>query len=567
MKNWRLKVLLFFILLLAAIIISRLFYIQIINGKFYQAQALGQQAGFKQIVGERGQVFLSNSKDSKGDEDSFQVKSLAINQDGWLVYTVPSKIENKDNFSKVLSEVINESKSSILSKLDQSNTYVILKKNLSEDEVSLLKKTNIGNIYFENNPSRFYPQKGLASQVIGFLGGNKIGQYGIEGYYNSDLEGKKGIDEQKKGLDLINSDSLSYLNGSDIYLTIDYNIQFQAEALLKEAKKNIDIDSGQIIVLKPDSGKILAMANFPEFDPNQYSREDNFDIFQNVTIQKIFEPGSIFKPFTMAIALQEGKVSPDSTFFDSGSFTMGPDTVYNFDRKKYGQQTMSGILEKSINTGAVFLSQKVSHQTFINYMSKFGFSEKTGVDLQGEVSSRNEVLKNGSDFGFATASFGQGIEMNPLQLARAFCMFANGGKLIEPYIVSKIVHDGNEVEINKKVSQSVISQKTASDVTNMLINVVERGFGSEGRVEGYYLAGKTGTAQVPIENGKGYYKDKTIQSFVGFGPALQPEFLIMVKLDNPKVSASALSAAPIFRKLAKYIVDYWQIAPDYSADK
>jgi len=563
MKNWRLKVLIFSVFIIAAIIISRLFYIQIINGKFYQAQALGQQVGFSEILGERGQVFLSNSRDSKGSVDSEQIKSLAINQDSWLIYTVPNKIEDKDKFAEDLSKNIGESKELILSKVNQSDYYSVVKKDLTDDEIGLLKKLNIENLYFDNTSPRFYPQKELASHVVGFLGGDGEGQYGIEGYYNSVLEGKKGIEERKKGLDLIITEDLTYLDGSDLYLTIDYNIQFQAETLLQEAKKNIGIDSGQIIVLKPDSGRILALANFPEFDPNKYSKENNFYIFQNSTIQKIFEPGSIFKPFTMAIALEEGKVTPDTTFVDSGSVKIGPDTVYNFDRKKYGEQTISGILEKSINTGAVFLSQQIPRQTFFDYVDKFGFNSKTEIDLQGEVSSRNEVLKNGSDFGFATASFGQGIEMTPLQLAKAFCIFANEGKLVKPYIVGKITHGEEEIKTQPKTLHTVISQKTASEVTTMLINVVERGFGSEARIPGYYLAGKTGTAQVPIENGKGYYKDKTVQSFVGFGPALKPEFLIMVKLDNPRVSASALSAAPIFKKLAKYIIDYWQIPPDY----
>ena len=333
--------------------------------------------------------------------------------------------------------------------------------------------------------------------------------------------------------------------------------------MLEQAFLDFGIESGQIIVLKPDSGKILALANYPSFDPNRYSKETNLDIFQNGATQKIFEPGSVFKPFTMAMALQEGKVSPSTIFGDTGSVTIGPDTVYNFDRKVYGNQNMSGILEKSINTGAVFLSSLLSHSTFLDYLDKFGFNSKTGVDLQGEVSSKNEILKKGSDFGFATASFGQGIEMTPLQLASAFSVFANGGKTVKPYIVEKIVHGQELIKKNPQISDSVISQKTTSEVTTMLTNVVEKGFGSGAKIPGYYLAGKTGTAQIPFKDKKGYYPDKTIQSFIGFGPALKPQFLILVKLDAPKVSQSALSAVPIFKKLAQYIINYWQIPPDY----
>ena len=564
MRNWRPKILLFFIFILAAIIIVRLFYIQVLNRKFYSAIALGQQTGFSEVQGSRGEIFFENSKESKGVSGSGEVKSLAINKEKWTISAVPKDIKDKNSFADVLGQVIKEKKESILSKLGEADSYVVIKKDLSQDEINPLKKLKLQGLSLESTPARYYTQEDLASQVVGFLGGDQNGQYGIEGYYEDILKGKAGIKEEKRGLDLINSTaSQDYLNGSDLYLTIDYNIQFEAESLLKEAKKNIDINSGQIIVLKPDSGRILALANFPSFDPNKYSKENDFGIFQNSTTQKIFEPGSVFKPFTMAMALEEGKVNLETTFTDTGSVTIGPDTIYNFDRKTYGKQTLSGILEKSINTGAVFISKTLSHQTFLDYLDKLGFNNQTGIDLQGEVFSKNEILKNGSDFGFATASFGQGIEMTPIQLARAFCVFANGGRIVKPYIVQKIVHGQDESVIKPEISDTVISQKTIFEVTTMLTNVVEKGFGNIAKIPGYYLAGKTGTAEVPFENKKGYYPDKTIQSFIGFGPALNPQFLILVKLDNPKVPKSSLSAAPIFKKLAQYIINYWQIPPDY----
>lgn len=565
MRNWRPRIILFFIVIVAAIIIVRLFYIQVLNGKFYSAIALGQQTGFKEVQGNRGEIFFENSKETKGARGSGEMKSLAINKEKWIVSAVPKEIKDKNNFAQVLSKAMGESEESIFSKLSETDSYVVIKKDLGADDIDSLKKLKLQGLSFEVLPERYYPQENLASQVVGFLGGSGVGQYGIEGYYENILKGKAGIKEEKRGLDLINSnDGQDYLNGSDLYLTIDYNIQFQAESLLKEAQKNINIDSGQIIVLKPDSGRILTLANFPSFDPNTYSKENDFDIFQNSTTQKIFEPGSVFKPFTMAIALEEGKITLETTFVDTGSVKIGPDTIYNFDRKKYDQQTMSGILEKSINTGAVFLSQSIENQIFLDYVNKFGFDDQTNVDLQGEVYSNNDILKNGSDFGFATASFGQGIEMTPIQLARAFCVFANGGRIVEPYIVEKIVHGQDEVAIKSEVSDPVISQKTVFEVTTMLTNVVEKGFGNVAKIPGYYLAGKTGTAEVPFKDKKGYYTDRTIQSFIGFGPALKPQFLILVKLDNPKVSKSALSAAPIFKKLAQYIINYWQIPPDYT---
>jgi cell division protein FtsI/penicillin-binding protein 2 len=564
MKNHRFYIFLSLVFLLAAIIFGRLFYIQIINGKFYRSQALGQQAGFEEIKGNRGEVFFENSKESHGETGSGEIKSLAINNDTWQIFAIPNKIPDKEVFADTLSKNIKETKEYILSKLEESDSYVIIEKGLPADAITPLKKLNLAGLFWEDVTGRYYPQETLASQVIGFMGGAGSGQYGIEGYYEDVLQGKEGIKEVKSGLNLIGSSTgQDNLDGSDLYLTIDYNIQFQAEALLAQAEKDISIDSGQIIVMKPDTGRILAMANFPAFNPNSYYQEKNLDIFQNVVLQKVYEPGSVFKPFTMAMALNEGAVTPDTTFVDTGSVTIGRDTVYNFNHEKYGKKDMSGILEKSINTGAVFLEKSISHETFLNYLDKFGFNEKTGIDLQGEVYAKNENLKTGSDFGFATASFGQGINMTPIQLVSAFSIFANGGKMVKPYIVEKIVNADGETVTKPEVSSPVISAKTATEVTKMMINVVERGFGDGARIKGYYLAGKTGTAEVPFKDKKGYYPDRTIQSFIGFGPALNPQFLILVKLDHPNVPKSALSAVPIFKKLAQFIINYWQIPPDY----
>lgn len=564
-KNWRINIILFLIVIFGAAIISRLFFVQIMNHKLYRAQALGQQAGFASVTGARGQIFSQNSQQTKGAEGSGETKNLAINKDAWTISVNPNEVSGKLAFAEMLAQHINQTKEEILPKIETQGSYVVLKSGLTSDELDKIKALNLEGLYWQNNPTRFYSQGELAAQVLGFLGGEGSGQYGIEGYYEDILKGKPGIKEEKRGLSSIFSDSSKIsLEGSDLYLTIDYNIQFQAESLLRKQKQKNDIESGQIIVLKPDSGRILALANFPFFNPNQYSKEKDLDVFQNGATQKLFEPGSILKPFTMAIALNEGKITPETTYVDTGSVKFGSRTIHNFGNEVYGQKTMTEVLENSINTGAVFASQQVSHKTYLDYIDKFGFTEKTGVDLQGEVYSRNDVLRGGSDVNFATASFGQGIELTPMQIARGFAMLANGGKIVKPYIVEKIKNGQDEIIIKPQVTDAVVSQKTISDLTKMLISVVDNGFNSVAKIPGYYLAGKTGTAQVPLKNGRGYEPDKTIQGFVGYGPAYNPQFLILVKLDNPKVPQSSLSAVPVFKELAQYIISYWQIPPDYS---
>lgn len=569
-SNWRANLAFVIIILLWAAIVGRLFFLQVLNHKYYQAQALGQQVSLGQITGPRGQIFCASSGDNKGGESNGEIKSLAINKDYWIASANPQAIGDKEAFAELLSGAIGVKKDEILQDLGQESTYVLIKKDLSKEELKSAKELNLKGLFLENNLKRFYPQSQMASHALGFLGGEGVGQYGIEGYYEEQLRGKFGIQQSSKGLDpfLSGGDQVS-LSGSDLYLTIDYNIQFQAESLLEKTAEKLGITSGQIIVLKPDSGRIIALANYPFFDPNNYSKEKNMENFQNGAVQKLFEPGSIMKPFTMASAMNEGKITPDTTYTDTGTVKFGTKTIHNFGNEVYGKKTMTEVLENSINTGAVFAEEQISHEVFLDYLDKFGFFRETGVDLQGEVRSSNSALQNnGPDMNFATASFGQGIELTPMQITRAFCAIANGGKLVKPYIVDKIVNGAEEEKNKPEISSPIISKQTSLDLVKMLVSVVDNGFNSVAKIPGYYLAGKTGTAQIPLKNGRGYEADdKTIQSFMGFGPAYNPQFLIMVKLDEPKVSKSSLSAVPVFKELAQYIINYWQIPPDYDANK
>ena len=532
--NWRVNLVLILTIIIGAAIVSRLFFLQILEHKLYAAQAFGQQVALNNIIGSRGQIFCSTSHGDKGREassgSSGEMKSLAINKNSWTISANPKDIPDKQFFAQTLSKNIDQSQDKIISELESSDSYVVIQKDLSSVDLDKIKVLNLKGLSWQNNPKRFYPQGELASQVLGFLGGEGSGQYGIEGYYDDILKGKSGIQKQTSGIDsfLSNNDQIS-LDGSDIYLTIDYNIQFQAEELLKQEQKKDDIDSGQIIVLEPNTGKILALANFPDFDPNQYSKEKDLDIFQNSAVQKLFEPGSIMKSFTMAAALNEGKITPDTTYVDTGVAVFGDKQIHNFANEIYGKQTMTQVLESSINTGAIFAEQQIPHKTFFDYIDKFGFNKKTRVDLQGEVYSHNDLLKNGHDIEYATAAFGQGIELTPMQIARGYCAIANGGKLVKPYIVEKIVSGEDQTYTKSEISpEQIVSQQTMSQLNSMLINVVDKGFNGVAKIPGYYFAGKTGTAQIPLANGRGYEPDaNTIQSFVAYGPAFKPQYLIL----------------------------------------
>ena len=528
MPTRRINFILALLLLFGAVTAYRLFYLQIIKGDFYKAWAQGLYSKDLQIIAERGEIFFKNGE------------PLAVNTDWPLVFASPIEIKEKEETALQLAEALSLEESFVLAKLEKENLYEPIKKRISDQEVQKIKELDLRGIYLGKETGRYYPQETLASQLVGFLDADLEGQYGIEGYYNEILQGKR---DQK---------------GQDIFLTVDYSIQFRAEELLETAKTNLDIEGGQIIVMNPVSGEILALANFPNFNPNQYSTVSDLKIFENGATQKIFEPGSVFKPITMAGALGEQKITPQTTYIDKGMVEIGGWLIYNYDNRIWGERTMTEVLERSINTGAVFAEQQLGHDLFLKYIEKFGILTPSGIDLE-ETSPPNKEFREGRDINFATASFGQGIEMTPIQLIRAYAAIANGGKLINPFIVRK------ETQPTVK-EDSVISSKAAAQLAAMLVSVTENGFAKSARVPGYYIAGKTGTAQMSYASlgvDKRGYSDKTWQSFIGFAPAFDPQFLILVKLDNPKTKTAEYSAVPIFQELAKFIIDYYQIPPDY----
>jgi len=550
MKRWRVNFVFIIVILFGAAIISRLVYIQIIQHDLYRALANGQQKNYQLIKGERGEIFFSGGE------------ILATNVKGKYLFVSPEKIKEKEKTAQILSEIFGLDKELIFAKLKKNSLIEQIKSNLTEEENRALGEINLPGVYLGETFFREYPQGLMASQTVGFIGGEEKGQYGIEGFYDDILQGKEKIQNLIYGL-------TSDTNGADIFLTINYELQFKAEKLLEKTKEEFNVEEGQIVIVDPKSGAILALANFPNFDPNYYSKVDDFHIFQNNVLQKLFEPGSVFKSITMAAALDQDKITPKTTYIDEGNLKIGGYTIYNYNKRIWGERTMTEVLEKSINTGAIFAERQIGHKIFLEYLEKFGFFEPTEIDLQGEIFSENKEFKKSYEINFATASFGQGIEMTPIQLVQAFNVIANNGKLVRPYIVEKVIENGSPSQVLTDKTwkgKQVISSKTSSQLTAMMISVVENGSAKNTKIPGYYIAGKTGTSQIPWTvlgvNKKGY-SDKTWQSFIGFFPAFNPKFLILVKLDNPETKTSEYSAVPIFKEMAKYIIDYYEIPPDY----
>lgn len=557
-KAWRINFILFFFIVLGGLVFGQLIYLQVFKDDYYKALGKGQQEIFESFSPPRGDIFFQ--------EKNQPVLSVAQKEE-YFCYASPREIKDKENTANVISKILKLDKSDLLKKFDNQKLFVVVKKSLTEPEINELKKNKSPGIYLQKELRRFYLYNSLASDILGFVDKDGIGRYGIEGYFNNVLSGQE-ITIQKKfnSFGYFLKESLLEDDKTDIYLTIDKNIQFQAETLLEKAKNNFKIESGQIIVVDPHSGKIIALADYPSFNPNEYH---NFKIetFKNNAIQSLYEPGSVFKVITIASALNEKKITPDTKYNDEGFINVGGRIIRNYGKRTWGERTMTEVLEKSINTGAVFAQLQIGDSTFLKYIEKLGIFEKTGVELEGEIFSSNINLKKGYKSNYATASFGQGIETTPLNFVRAFCSLANGGNLMRLYIVEEIKNaDQSKKTKPQIIASNIFSQDTLEKITKMMVQVVEVGFGKKAKIPGYYIAGKTGTSQIPYASlgiSKAGYSEKTWQSFMGFFPAFNPKVVVFVKLDNPETKTAEYSAVPIFNEMARYIINYYQIPPDY----
>lgn len=553
MRHWRSNLLLLVFLFCGATILSRLLFLQVQKHSFYEALAVGQQITGELAQGRRGEIFFRDGT------------PLASNKKGEYVFISPREIKNKEETAQELVDILELDFKGVLARAQKSNLFEPLKHDITKQEAEALKQKNLPGVYVQEEIFRYYPQEEMAAHIVGFVGGEGAGQYGIEGYYDELLKGKEAVITKTSGpLAFFSGFRETDTSGADIITTLDPVLQFIARKALLDNKDLLDFQSGQVIIMEPGSGEILAFAQVPSFDPNHYSEIKNVEIFQNSAIQKAYEPGSVFKPITMAAAIEEGKVTPETTYIDTGTVWVGQTPIKNYHEKVWGEQTMTNVLEQSINTGAIFAERELGHHSFWEYIKRFGFLEETGIELQGELLPQNKEIQMGREISFITAAFGQGIELTPIQLIRAFTVFANKGKMVSPYIVKSVASSAPELSEHGSGKQ-VISEKTALTITSMLVSVVDKGSARRAGIKDYQIAGKTGTAQIAwpalgVMDKKGY-SDKTAQTFIGFAPAFDPAFLIMIKLDAPQTETTEQSAVPMFNNMAQEIIDLWEIPP------
>ena len=556
---------------------------------------------------EEQEIFEKKKKDLEYTINTTKYKSTKTQTETKLRALVNAYKIDKETEDGIVK--LKEERVKIISKLGKiTDQYEIIKKNIEEadkdkikdffsnlyfesfkayikeDDSKETKETQLKNFYknfliFEQTETRFYSDGNIFGQITGFLvqrENEKIGQYGIEGYFDKKL---KGIEGEVKGtysargkiIATSNREVKEAENGSNIILTIDKAIQYKVCKELEIGIKEYGAQDGSISIMNPDTGELIAMCNYPTFDPNEYNKVEDIRVYENPIISDQLEFGSIFKAITMAAGVDSKAVGPYSTYKDTGCLKRLTWTkqICNSDFRNlpngHGQTTVIEALEKSLNLGAFYVAEKVGADKYKQYMEDFGFGKRTGIENVSEATGDLRNLekmnsKKGGDVYLATASFGQGITVSQIQFMSAFSAIVNGGKLMQPHLVKMIINGDNTIERNDpKLIKQVISEQSSTTMKGMLASVTEKGYSKLAQVNGYYIGGKTGTAQF-AENG--VYKDKTMQSFIGFGPVSKPKFVIMVKLNNPKTEYASTSCTPIFSNIAKFLFDYYQIPPE-----
>ncbi len=575
-RDRRIMLLAIFLFLFWGLILGKLFELQVLHYKIYAALASGQHDIYQKLFPQRGKIFVQDFLTAKSGATgpAAGLYPIVTNKGYNLVYAIPYEIENASTTTDQLVKILElEEDSNIFARLNKKDdVYAPVKHKVNDEKVAKIKELKLKGIYFTQETFRYYPEEDFAGQVLGFVGfsGDQLtGRYGLEEYFNEELTGQAGnlLSEKDPAgrLITIGKHLLEEAhNGSDLILTVDHTVQFVACQKLKKAVERHGADSGSLIIMEPNTGAIIGMCNFPTYNPNEYEKVEDINIFNNNAIYDAYEPGSIFKPITVAAALDANKITPESTYNDEGPLKIDRYTIRNSDDKYHGVQNMIDVLDKSLNTGAIYVVQQVGGEVFTKYVNDFGFGSLTGIELSGERAGDVSSLKKKSEIYYATASYGQGITATPLQMVTAFSAIANGGKLVKPYIVEEIVKtDGQSVKTQPQVVRQVISSRTSSLLKGMLVSVVNGVHGKRAGVPGYRVAGKTGTAQIARKDSVGYESNATIGSFVGFAPVDNPRFVMIVRIVRPRdVQFAESTAAPIFGDIAKFLLNYYQVPPD-----
>ena len=552
------RVIFFLIPFFALVIVSRLFYWQIIRGPGLAERADRQHQDVVILASQRGDILDSSGQLLAGSQNLYHL----------FVYKPQlekSKAEVIDLLAPVLATtagVLDQTRSQLLDRFNLTSNWVSLKHYLTPDQKKKIEALNLKGLGFEDEFTRFYPEASLAAQVLGFVGsdlaGEPQGYFGLEGYFDRQMRGREGKIRSEKdafGNPILigRYNLLANITGRSIITTINKQTQFLVESLLREGLDRYQAKAGNVIIMESTTGKILAMAAYPNYDPGHFADFDK-STYQNPSVADLFEPGSIFKVLVMAAALNEKVVTP-TTICDicAGPIHIGQYTIKTWDEKYYPNSTLTDVIVHSNNIGMVFVARRLGKEKFARYLSDFGIGQLTGIELQEEAAGSKKLQADLKDIDLATNSFGQGIAVTPIQMLAAVNAVANQGVLVQPTIVEKIKSGDKEVSLPQATKKKVIEPETAIQIRDMMIAAVDRGEAKWAKPKNIEIAGKTGTAQIPIA---GHYDpEKTIASFIGFFPARQPQYTMLVSLTEPQTSPwGSETAAPLWFAIANQLL-------------
>ena len=551
-------------------LIARLFFWQIIQGRVLSAQARDQYQQGATLLAPRGSILASDGS------------WLAARVEGWLVFAEAPKL--KQDISEIADKLApffvedSSDQQSVVAEAGRlkealgrkATVWIPLKHKVSGEVKKNIEALKIEGIGFEHEERRYYPEASAAAQILGFVGKNEEGEdqgyFGLEGYYDLVLSGKPGFLSREKdatGLPIIlgSEREISAIEGVELVTNIDKRVQLTLEKKLLEGMEKYGASSASAIVMEPSTGSILAMSSFPSYDPAKYSQFGD-SYFKNPVVSDSFEPGSVFKVIVMASALDQGVVEPDTKCdICQGPLKVDKYFIETWNKEYRPDSTMADVIVYSDNVGMAYVAQRLGADSLYDYLDKFGIGKLTGIDLQGEASSALRQKGSWNIVDLATAGFGQGVAVTPIQLITAVSAIANDGILVKPQVVGSLKGPGWEEDIRPEAGHRVISKEASDEMTAMMVEAAKGGEAKWTHLRGFKVAGKTGTAQIPIA---GHYDaEKTIASFVGFAPADEPKFVMLVTMKEPQSSPWASeTAAPLWYSIAKELFPYFGIQPE-----
>lgn len=556
--------------LIGVLMLGRLMYLQVIRHAYYKVLANQEQLHKYEINPTRGEIYV---------QDRGKLQPLVLNRSLKTLYVDTHYVLNREDTARQLAELTGDKATDYAAAMDTESSYIVLKKQVEPSVAKQIDELQLGGVGLSDAPTRVYPEGSLAAQVLGFVNNDRKGQYGVEEYLNAQLGGTTGLLNAKtdtRGIPIATSDNVQVepKDGSKVVLSLERNVQAKVEQVLKAGVSKYQSKNASAVVLDVNTGAIVAMANYPTFDPAKYTEVGDYSVFANRAATGLYEPGSVLKVFSMSAGLDTGAVTPTATYTNTGSTQVGDRKIENADDAAYrGTQTMTNVITHSLNTGVVEVLRRLGGNDINQtgkaklhdyYTNHFLFGKPTGIEVPAEPGGTINPPSS-DDANYANMSFGQGMTATLVQLAAAAAAVVNGGTYYQPHLVDRVIDPSGQVTLTQPVvkNQQIISAQTSAQIKAMMETVVTSGGGTSNKLAGYRIGGKTGTAQIPNPEG-GYFNNRDIGSFISAGPLDKPRYVVMVRTDEPHAGgpfAGSAAAAPMAGEIMRWIIGYQGVPP------